>query len=139
MESKQVTATVRNSRKNPATPTQKVYWLKDQLPDAADQRDYARERCVVAITEAIGDAMERACVSRADVARRLDVNRSHITKLLSGEQNMTLHSLADLLWACDAEVLDVDLCELGVIEVAVNQTEPWQTDGVDNVSHILSA
>lgn len=124
--SKDISSKVRTGGKAPrGAPTRKVHWLRDQLPNPEDQREYARERCVVAITEAVGEAMERAGLSRADVARELGVSRSYITKLLSGGHNMTLHSLGDLLWACNQEVLDLELNELGVVEVLLDPEGEW--------------
>lgn len=60
------------------------------------RRDYEQERLVRSATERIGDAMEEAGISRADLARMLGTSRANVTALLSGERNMTLRTLADL-------------------------------------------
>lgn len=123
----EITSSVRATRKSPKAPTNRINWLKDELPDPADQREYAKQRCILVITEAIGEAMERAGLTRADVARQLGTNRSHVTKLLNGTHNMTLHSLSDLLWACGQEVEDLDLVDLGVIETVLTSADEWVT------------
>ena len=101
--------------------TMAVRWLERELPDPNDQREYAQERCIVAITEAIGEAMERAGVNRTQLAERLGVTKGHVSNLLSGAHNMTLRSLGDLLWACDLEVVDLKLAPLGVVYVPMEE------------------
>lgn len=81
---------------------------------------YAEERCIVAITEAVAKAHAAANLSQADVAKRLRKTKAHVSRLLGGERNMTLRSLADLLWVCDLEVTDLRLATLGVSIVPSN-------------------
>ena len=102
-----------------------VNWLARELPDPSDQRQYAEERCIVAITETIAEAMERAGLNRTEVAERLGRTKGHISQLLSGKRNMTLRTLADILWACNLEVTGLDLGALGVISVPVSHAEGW--------------
>lgn len=44
-------------------------------------------------------------VSKAEIARRLGINRSLVTRRLNGTSNMTLESLSDLAWALDQRVI----------------------------------
>lgn len=89
-------------------------WLERELPKADDQREYALERCIVALTEAVASRMREAGLSRTKVAAKIGVTKGHVSQVLSGRRNMTLRSLADLLWACGAEVKDLQLAPLGV-------------------------
>jgi transcriptional regulator with XRE-family HTH domain len=43
-------------------------------------------------------------VSKADLARRLNKSRAWVTQLLSGKANMTVRTLAEVVYALDAEV-----------------------------------
>lgn len=51
-------------------------------------------------TTAIERAMKRLGLKRSDVADRLGVPRSRVTKVLDGETNMTLKTLASFGLAC---------------------------------------
>lgn len=98
----------------PAVSRTRINWLNDHLPDPADQREYARERCIVALTEALAEVMEEKGISRAELAERLGVSKAHISQVLNGSRNMTLSTLADVLWACGQEARGLRLSDLGV-------------------------
>jgi predicted XRE-type DNA-binding protein len=108
-----------------------VNWLARELPDEADQREYAQERCRVALSEAIGDAIERAGLSRVELAERLGCTKGYISQVLSGERNMTLNTLADLMWACAMEVRDLELAPLGIARVTVDEALEWSERSPD--------
>jgi len=90
-----------------------VRWLRKILPRESEQRDYARERCAIVLTEAIGDAMEAADINRSVLAERLGRHKSYVTRALSARQNITLKTLSDLLWACGMEIESVQLAPVG--------------------------
>jgi len=104
---------------------EEVNWLEREFPDPAEQREYAQERCIVAVTEALGAAMERANVNRAELAKRLGVTKGHISQLFGG-RNLTLRSIADVLWACDLELHDLELSPLGVMMVPLEHFAEWK-------------
>jgi transcriptional regulator with XRE-family HTH domain len=93
---------------------QRFDWLERQLTSPQEQREYAAESCIVAVTEAIATRMREAGLSRSEVAAKIGVTKGHVSQLLSGRRNMTLRSLAELLWACGLEVRDLALGSLGV-------------------------
>ena len=68
------------------------------------QRLYAQERLTVQITEQINDWLEERNMTHADLARRLQKKRSHISQLLDGEREMTLKALADICWALEIQI-----------------------------------
>ena len=105
--------------------TTSISWLARHLPDPEAQREYARERCVVVATEALGEAMEDAGLSQAMLADRLGKSRGYVSKVLNGAHNMTLHTLGEMLWACNVEVHEMELSPLGVIEVANEDALQW--------------
>lgn len=106
----------------------RVDWLEEVLPDSADQRDYAREQCAVVLTEAMGEAMERANLTRVAVAERLGHHKSFVTRALSARQNITLKTLSDLLWACGFEVVGLDVAPLGESLLSHSEAERFYAD-----------
>jgi len=65
------------------------------------ERLLAQERVVLGVTELLCEAMERRGVSRAELANRLNVSASEVTQRLSGERNLSLRSLSDMLHVLD--------------------------------------
>lgn len=104
-----------------------INWLAEHLPDAEQQRDYARDKCVEAVAATLHRALEGANLNRVTLADKLGKSKSHVSRLLGGAHNMTLRTLGDVLWACDLEVVNFDLAvgQLGVIEVAVDDSDRW--------------
>jgi antitoxin component HigA of HigAB toxin-antitoxin module len=97
----------------PRTSVDHVRWLRKILPNESEQRDYARERCAIVLTEAIGDAMDAANLNRSMLAERLGRHKSYVTRALSARQNITLKTLSDLLWACGMEIESVRIAPVG--------------------------
>jgi antitoxin component HigA of HigAB toxin-antitoxin module len=104
--------------------TRKVNWIAEHFPDPAQQREYARQKCVEAVGSALERAMESANLNRAALANKLGKSKGQVSRILGGAHNMTLHTLGELLWACDVEVDDLVLHPLGVIEVST-EDERW--------------
>lgn len=81
---------------------------------------YFREDLIFEITEEICKVMEEKHVNKAELSRLAGVSKSNITQLLSGDQNMRLSTVADLLYALDSKLtvtavpLDVDSILEGV-------------------------
>ncbi len=57
---------------------------------------YAIEGMLIEVTEQIARLLEARRMSRADLARALGCSNAYITKLLAGNQNLTLESLVRL-------------------------------------------
>jgi transcriptional regulator with XRE-family HTH domain len=62
------------------------------------------EALVAEASEAIARLMVEQNVSKADLARRLNKSRAWVTQLLGGKANMTIRTLADVVYALDAEI-----------------------------------
>jgi len=71
-------------------------WFKKKLDRIEKTVGYHRAAQILEITSAICDAMERRGVTRADLARRLGTTPSRVTKVLSGDENMTIGTLAKI-------------------------------------------
>ncbi len=110
-----------------APKTRKIEWLVSHLPDPKDQRDYARQKAVAAISSTIERAMKSANLNRVAVAEKLGWEKSQVSRALRGTHNMTIFTLGDLLWACDLEVENFDraVAPLGVVEVLIDDNEAW--------------
>lgn len=66
----------------------------------ADPFVHARERLYTEVQANLARAMEEADVSRSELARRLGVDRAHVTRLLQGERAMRLATVAEAFAAC---------------------------------------
>ena len=64
--------------------------------DERERRRQAAEAFIYETTEDVLVCMEAAGVTRAELARRIDMNPSQLSRVLGGTQNMTLRTLSDL-------------------------------------------
>ena len=62
------------------------------------------ERLILEATELVLEQMERANVSRTELAKLLGKSKSHVSRLLSGDRNMTLRTLAKISFALSCRV-----------------------------------
>ena len=79
-------------------------FIKELLSDREGQKLYFREDLNFEVAEAICRVMDEKGVSKAQLAEIAGVSKSNITQLLSGDQNMRLTTIADLLFALDARL-----------------------------------
>jgi transcriptional regulator with XRE-family HTH domain len=68
------------------------------------QKLYAVEGSVAEAAELIASIMEEKNLSKADLARKLGKTPPYVTQLLSGGTNMTLRTLAEVLFALDSKL-----------------------------------
>jgi transcriptional regulator with XRE-family HTH domain len=112
--------------------TVKLNWLERELPDPEQQRAYARERVIVAVTEALQEAMDDANLRRSDLAELLGKTKGHISQVLNGHRNMTLSTVGDVLWACGKELDDLIVSPLGELDCSVDEAIDWGIEAKDN-------
>lgn len=63
------------------------------------------EETALAVAQAeIQDAMDKSCLRRTDLAMRLGKPRSFISKILGGNHNLTIRTMARLFAACGFEL-----------------------------------
>lgn len=102
-------------------------FIERLLSDREGQRLYFREDLIFEVTEAICKAMEEKGITRAELSRRAGVSKSNISQLLSGDHNMRLTTIADLLFVLGAklEVTAVPIeSELdGILESTTSATQ----------------
>ena len=89
-------------------------FIEKLMSDEEGRKLYFREDLIFEITEAICKVMDEKHISKAELSRIAGVSKSNITQLLSGDQNMRLSTVADLLYALDSKLavtavpLDID-------------------------------
>lgn len=74
------------------------------MEDPEFRRLLSIEALVAEASEVIARLMAEQNVSKADLARRLNKSRAWVTQLLSGKANMTVRTLAEVVYALDSEV-----------------------------------
>lgn len=72
--------------------------------EAEYQTYLAQEILITDVTEMIVGLMQEAKVTRLEMARRLGKSKGFVSHLLSGQRNMTLRTLADLVGAVEHRV-----------------------------------
>lgn len=103
-------------------------FIEKLISDQEGKKLYFREDLIFEITETISRVMEEKGINKAELSRLAGVSKSNITQLLSGEQNMRLTTVADLLYALDSklEVSSVPLDTESILEMAtVTEEDPW--------------
>jgi len=89
-------------------------FIQKLLSDEEGRKLYFREDLIFEITEEICKVMEEKGISKAELSRLAGVSKSNITQLLSGDHNMRLTTVADLLYVLDSKMvvstvpLDID-------------------------------
>ncbi|MCK4293271.1 MAG: helix-turn-helix transcriptional regulator [Planctomycetes bacterium] len=111
-------------------------FVEKLMSDDEGRKLYFREDLIFEITESICKVMAEKDISKAELARRAGVSKSNITQLLSGDHNMRLTTVADLLYALDSklEVTPVPLDVDSILESTASVTESQWTPAVDFMS-----
>ena len=66
-------------------------------PTSADRLVFAQEMLLIAVSEAVNEAIEKRGTNRAELARRCGITRSALSQRLSGRKSMTLATAAEML------------------------------------------
>jgi hypothetical protein len=102
--------------------TERIRWLDRHLPDADAQHEYAQERIVVAVGEAVMERAEAVGFDAKTLAAKIHRKR------LNFGRNTTLGEIADMLWACDLELRDIVTEQLGTVEVSKEDADKWRAE-----------
>jgi transcriptional regulator with XRE-family HTH domain len=95
----------------------------EHLKSSEEERYYAQDMAMLVVTDALLRTMKAANITQADLAERIGKSRSHVSQVLNGRRNMTLTTLADILWACRVELRDLVVRPLGQGEVSREQMD----------------
>lgn len=79
----------------------KGYNFEEGLARAKTRLAYYEEDIRLVISARLIDALEAQRISRSDFARRLKVSPAYVTKILRGNANLSLESLAKIAFALD--------------------------------------
>lgn len=108
----------------------------DDIADLSteDRRLYRQETLILSVTERIAEIMEQKGVRQIDLAAALDVSKARISKILAGDTNITLRTLADV---CDAlgVPVGVDIDDHGRQQLDALAQEVWKLNArVEQIS-----
>lgn len=83
-----------------------------------------KDEAVADLVADIGKKLQRAVnlrgLTQNEIAQRLGVDRSRVNRCLSGFNNLTIRSVAELAWAMNSKVIfDLELYEEDQIQTAV--------------------
>lgn len=77
----------------------------DELKNNSEEmRLYQQEWLILEVTELIASLMNDKRVSKTELAKRLGRSKGYVTQLLDGRANMTLRTIADVMWALDSSL-----------------------------------
>ena len=79
-------------------------FIDELLSDDEGRKLYNKEELIFNVTEAICEAMIKNSISKTKLAQLAGVSKGNITQLLSGNHNMTLATISDLLYALDSKM-----------------------------------
>jgi DNA-binding phage protein len=71
--------------------------LNEYIESAPEE--FRQEELILEITELISKVMNQNAVSKTELAAKLKKSKAHVSQCLSGEQNLTLRTLADVFGA----------------------------------------
>ena len=69
------------------------------MENPAFARLMAQEELIMEVTESLCELLEKAGVSRQELAKRLGKSKGFVSQLLNGGRNLTLRTLADVVQA----------------------------------------
>lgn len=72
--------------------------------DQEDELEFAREELIYNVTRDLLVFMEKAEISKVQVAEKLQKSKAYISQVLNGSRNMTLGTLSDVCFAIGAQI-----------------------------------
>lgn len=84
-------------------------WFKDKLEAFWEDAEFYAEELILDLTEQVVVAMEELGINRTELAARMGVSKAFITKLLRGNTNITLKTMASLARSLGCNV-NIDIC-----------------------------
>jgi len=87
-------------------------WFTEKLDTFANDPEFLAEEAILEFTEKLVAKMQEQKVSRAELAKRLDVSKAFVTKLLNGNPNMTIKTMVSIAAVLDCR-LNLDIYNSG--------------------------
>jgi len=83
-------------------------WFNRLIEKYEEDAEFRLEGLIIDFTEKIVAKMAERNINRVELARRLGVSKAFVTKLLNGNQNLTMKSMMSIADALECEVnLDI--------------------------------
>jgi antitoxin component HigA of HigAB toxin-antitoxin module len=101
----------------------RLNWLHEHLGSAEEQRVYAQETLKLLVAETILQALDAANINRTVLAERIGKSKGYVSQVINGTRNMTLDTLADLLWASGREIREIRHVPLGEMRVSTEMMD----------------
>jgi transcriptional regulator with XRE-family HTH domain len=80
------------------------YWVRSSTGKEGVDVEVIEESALAMAQSTIQHAISESGLSRAELARRMQCNRSLISRMLSGSHNLTIKTMARSMAACGFEV-----------------------------------
>ena len=75
--------------------------FKSYLEKYGRDPEFQAERLIIDLTEQIAKRLEDGSLTRSELAKRLKCSNAYITKLMRGEQNLTIRTIVQIANALD--------------------------------------
>ena len=85
--------------------------LTEFLKEYKNDPEFLAEEIILDIMEKVSTIMERKKITKAELAKKLDTSKAYITKLLSGNPNITILTLAKLTIALEENIITIPIHE----------------------------
>jgi hypothetical protein len=103
----------------------RVNTLKQHLRSDLERRVFAQETCMLTVTMALVRALESKGITRTALAERIERTPGFVSQVLNGSRNMTLKTMADILWACGLQLHDLETCPIGESRIPKTKMNDW--------------
>ncbi len=87
-------------------------WFSKLLDKYKEDLEFRTEEIILDFTEKIVTMMEKKNISRAELARRLNVSKAFVTKMLNGNPNLTIKTMVSIADALECN-LNLDIYTKG--------------------------
>lgn len=81
-----------------------THWIASTYQANAYDIEVLEELALAMAQATIQNAIDKAGVSKSEIARRMNCDRSFVSRILSGNHNLTVKTMARSLAACGFEV-----------------------------------
>jgi len=98
-------------------------WLEQYVAEYQHDPDYIAELLVIGLNAQVVSRMEATGVRRSDLARRMGVSKAYITRILKGNPNLTLRTIAALSLALEARPI------VGLYPCRMDEFVNWRLQG----------
>jgi len=112
-------------------------WFEEELKELKGDLHFQLEGLLLEIANQIISKMDENQITRSELARRLNVKRSFITRVLSGDENVTLKTLLKLSRAlvCELKVSIGNKRSITCIHNIETMAKYWNISPTINIEH----